>query len=96
MIRFIDPRGEIRTPLQPYELAYDLNKGDSQAAVGLLANGFPDSGNFLHFIGEALRKRFPGITVKAWNKGNASIAAPSDMLSEIQSECQIVIAAYGH
>jgi hypothetical protein len=97
MISFIDPRGEVRTQMQPYELSYDLLASNGEGAtVGLLANGFPDSENFLNALGDVLRARFPGLTVKAWNKGNASIAAPQSMLDEIKSQCQVAIAAYGH
>ena len=97
MITFHDPRGEVGTEVEPYTLSYDVAAAaGAGVTVGLLANGFPDSENFLTAVGDALRKRLPEVTVKSWNKGNASIPAPEDMLAEISSQCQVGIAAYGH
>ena len=97
MITFHDPRGEVGTEVEPYTLGYDI-AADAGAGVtvGLLANGFPDSENFLNAVGDALRKKLPQVTLKSWNKGNASIPAPADMLAEISGGCQVGIAAYGH
>ena len=47
-------------------------------------------------IRDRLEQLIDGIEVRVWNKGNASIAAPDNMLEEIQSQCDAVIAAYGH
>lgn len=97
MITFHDPRGEISTPVQEYKLSHDLSlEQGAGTTVALLANGFPDSDNFLHAVGEALCNRYPGLTTKFWNKGNASIPAPDSMLNEIKTHCQVAIAAYGH
>jgi hypothetical protein len=97
MIDFHDPRGEVRTEAEAYELAHDLTTAAGEGTtVALLANGFPDSENFLAAIGAVLNERFPKLNVKAWNKGNASIPAPQSMLDEIKASCQVAIAAYGH
>ena len=97
MIKFHDPRGETATAVEPYELAHDLASDEGAGTtVALLANGFPDSENFLAAVGEVLSKRFPRLTIRSWNKGNASIPAPKDILDEIQAHCQVAIAAYGH
>ena len=97
MITFHDPRGEVATPMDPYTLAHDLTANDGAGtSVALLANGFPDSENFLTALGAALKARLPAIEVHAWNKGNASIPAPAKMLEEIKATCQVAIAAYGH
>ena len=95
MIEFHSPLGERATPADPYTLGIDL-VAHTQPVVGLLANGFPDSENFLRHIGTELEQFIDGIEVRVWNKGNASIAAPDNMLEEIQSQCDAVIAAYGH
>jgi hypothetical protein len=97
MTTFHDPRGEVATAADPYTLSYNLaaNDGDG-TTVALLANGFPDSDNFLVAVGAALTKRLPKLSLKFWNKGNASIPAPDDMLAEIKASCQVAIAAYGH
>ena len=83
--------------MEPYTLSYDVAaNGGEGVTVGLLANGFPDSENFLNAIGDVLRQRLPKVSVKSWNKGNASIPAPQDMLDEMRDQCQVGIAAYGH
>ena len=96
MIKFVDPRGEVRTEEQPYELSFDLQNAPAGTTVGLLANGFPDSQNFLEILGATICRRWPHLQVKVWNKGNASIAAPQSMLDEIKAQCQVVVAAWGH
>ena len=97
MITFHDPRGEVGTPIDAYTLAHDVTvDGGNGTSVALLANGFPDSENFLDALGTVLKERFPRLEVRAWNKGNASIPAPTKMLEEIKANCQVAIAAYGH
>lgn len=95
MIEFHSPQGERATPTNPYTLSIDL-PAHNTSVVGLLANGFPDSENFLRQIGVELERLIDGVEVRIWNKGNASIAAPDTMLDEIQAQCDAVIAAYGH
>jgi hypothetical protein len=99
MIEFHDPRGDVATPIEDYLLSYDIagevGQG-SKPVIGLLANGFPDSENFLKHLGDALKKTFPAVEVRLWNKGNAAIPAPENMLDEIKAVCQVAIAAYGH
>jgi hypothetical protein len=82
-------------PADPYTLGIDL-AANPPSVVGLLANGFPDSENFLRHVGTELERIIDGIEVRVWNKGNASIPAPDSMLDEIQAQCDAVIAAYGH
>jgi hypothetical protein len=36
------------------------------------------------------------VTVRLWNKGNASALASQEDLGEISDTCSAVIAAYGH
>ena len=95
MIEFHNPQGERAVPADPYTLGIDLAANPS-SVVGLLANGFPDSENFLRHVGLELERLIDGIEVRVWNKGNASIAAPDSMLDEIQAHCDAVVAAYGH
>ena len=97
MVKFVDPRGEVATPIEPYELGRDIrpDQGDG-VTVALLANGFPDSENFLVKVGEVLIERLPKLKVKLWNKRNAGVAANDEMLAEIEATCQVAIAAYGH
>jgi len=95
VIEFHDPRAEFDVQQIPYELGIKL-KGSNQVTIGLLANGFPDSENFLNQIAEVIQADEPGITIKTYNKGNASIPANDDILREIERDCHAVITAYGH
>ena len=55
-ISFLDPRGESAVEPTPYDLSTRLDPG---VTVGLLANGFPDSVEFLDAVGEAITARRP-------------------------------------
>lgn len=97
MLKFIDPRGNDATVIEPYTLSKDLKSGDSSATtVALLANGFPDSENFLRAVAKALKKRLPDLQTKVWNKGNAGIEASDEIIAEMVADCHVAIAAYGH
>ena len=92
-MKFLDPRGERSGPVHPYTLTTTLSAGST---VALFANGFPGSVQFLQHIGAAVERCIPGLTVKLWNKGNASALASPEDLAEISDTCSAVIAAYGH
>ncbi len=95
MIEYLNPEARVGVEETPYELSVKVSSEDA-TSLGLLANGFPDSVEFLDALGNALQKLRPGIAVHAYNKGNASIAANEQLLGEIGGECVGVIAAYGH
>jgi len=96
MIEYIDPRGASATQAEPYALRHKFEGDGANTTVGLLANGFPDSEPFLEAVGAALQSKLPKLTLKSWNKGNASVTVSDEMLDEIEVNCQIAIAAYGH
>ena len=50
MIEFHNPQGQRAVPADPYTLGIDL-AANAPVVVGLLANGFPDSENFLRHVG---------------------------------------------
>jgi len=95
MLEYHNPEAAVGVDETPYELSVDISSGDAKS-IGLLANGFPDSVEFLDEVGAALKRRFPSIDVHAYNKGNASIPAGEQLLGEIGGECVGVVAAYGH
>lgn len=95
MIKYHDPQAEVSIEMVAYDLAIKL-KGSNKSTVGLLANGFPDSENFLTHIASVIQDQEPGIKLERYNKGNASIPASDEILREIASKCQAVITAYGH
>lgn len=95
MIEYHDPEAQVGIEAIPYTLSVAIRAGEP-LRVGLLANGFPDSVNFLHSVGEAMQAQVDGMEILAWNKGNASIPANEEMLEDIRGSCQAVVAAYGH
>lgn len=95
MITYHDPRAASSARNEPYELAIDL-PAQTSGTVAFLANGFPDSVAFLDAVSVALKAKLPNLTMRHWNKGNASIPAPDDMLADIEQSSIAVIAAYGH
>ena len=95
MVDFHDPRAEVGVKPEPYRLAIDL-KRMNDPCVAFLANGFPDSERFLEKIADAMVRRLPQLSVRAFNKGDASSPAPAAMLDEIRDGCHAAIAAYGH
>ena len=97
MVRFHDPRGEVRTEMEPYELSRDIRPhAGAGVTVALIANGFPDSELFVSKVGEALGERLGAVRTRLWNKGNPAAVVSGETLAEIASECQVAIAAYGH
>lgn len=95
MIEYHNPEASVGVEIQPYTLSSSI-RGSNSISIGFLANGFPDSENFLNALQDAVQALEPGVEVHAYNKGNASVPASDDMLATIRDECQAVIAAYGH
>ena len=95
MIEYHNPEAATGIESQPYTLSLAI-KGANSVSLGFLANGFPDSVNFLDALQEAMQSLEPGIVINSYNKGNASMPASDQLLAEIGGECQGVIAAYGH
>ena len=95
MIEYHNPDSSVGIEEIPYELSLTVNS-EATATIGLLANGFPDSVEFLNAVGDAIRALFPSVRLREYNKGNATIAAGEQLLQEITGECAGVIAAYGH
>ncbi len=95
MIEYHNPDASVGVDETPYDLSVAIS-GEQSTSIGLLANGFPDSVEFLNALGDALKKLHPSIDIHAYNKGNASIPAGEQLLGEIGGECVGVVAAYGH
>ena len=94
MVTFLDPRSEPGAPVEPYELRVDAHA--APLTFGLVANGFPDSEEFLDQVEKALAVAVPDASFRRWNKNNASSIISDEMLDEVIADCQAVVAAYGH
>ncbi len=92
-MRFVDPLPAPSVAADPYDLSTPLGPG---AIIGLFANGFPDSVEFLSQVEAALADRLEQPTFVHMNKGNASRLATDDEVAEISERCDAVVAAYGH
>jgi hypothetical protein len=94
-ITFHDPRAEPGAPIESYDAR--LRVDDRPLSIGFLANGFPDSVNFLHCVETSMLKRLPvGTATVFLNKGNASAPATAAQLDGMAAEVHAVVTAYGH
>jgi len=93
MIEYLDPRAEPGRPVTPYDLSLD---DGAPVVVGLLANGFPDSVQFLDEVERAVERLEPGVVVRRYEKPNASMVASDQLLDGISAECSAAVTAYGH
>jgi hypothetical protein len=92
-VHYHDPRAALATAPEPYTLRADFAQ---PLTIGLLANGFPDSAEFLTALEATLRAKLPAASFRRYNKGNPSIPASATLLATISTECQVVASAYGH
>ena len=93
---FLDPTAEPGVPVVPYALAARLEPGTT---VGLLANSFVDSAEFLQRIGRELASALPGVDFRHYDKGSTARSGEpvdQDVAAAIRNECLAVITAYGH
>jgi hypothetical protein len=92
MVRYLDPR------VQPAEApqAYRLFVGDEPLTIGLLANGFADSVEFLDMVADEMSVPLTLSRRLRYNKRNWSQPAGDELLDEVAQSCGAVIAAFGH
>jgi len=92
-INFLDPAAEASAPLESYGLRLDITK--RPLALGLIANSFPDSRNFMDHVERALADLLPGVTLRRYQKPTVEPVSPK-VLAEIGRDCDGVVAAWGH
>ncbi len=92
-VTYVDPAAEESPPAEPYELFLDLTQ--RPLTLGLLANGFPDAANFMDQVERAVAEALPGVTIKRYQKPTVDPVTP-EMLAAITSECDGLLAAWGH
>lgn len=95
MVDFHDPRAPTGVKSEPYGLAVDL-KRMNDPCVAFLANGFPDAERFLGKVAEAMQRILSQLSIRAFNKGDASSPAPAAMVEEVRNGCHAAVTAYGH
>ena len=94
---FLDPTAEPGVPVTAYELSAQLSA--TPATLGLVANSFVGSVEFLARVGERLAALAPGLSFRAYDKGGPTHAAEPmgvDEAAAIRNECVAAITAYGH
>ena len=74
-VTFVDPRAEPSLPIEPYELGIDVTEGP--VAIGLLANGFPDSVAFLDQVEARWPRRCPAPTSTATTRASLLAVSPT-------------------
>ena len=63
--------------------------------IGLLSNGKRNSEELLQYVYESLAEQYDIPSPVYDNKGNASRPCPSEMLTKMSDECDVVITASG-
>ena len=92
-IQFHDPRAEPSRPIEAYALKAAI---EGPLAIGMLANGFPDSVEFLEAVEAALGETLPAASFTRYDKGGPSIPVTAHLVDEIVERCDAVVTAYGH
>lgn len=92
-VSFHDPRGSSRVAAEAYTCRATLA---GTPVIGLLANNFPDSVEFLDAIERALAVAMPDARFERYLKPNASTPAKNELVERIASECDALVTAYGH
>ena len=92
-IQFHDPRAEPSHRVEAYRLKAAL---DGPIAIGLLANGFPDSVEFLEELESGRRRIASGRILHPLRQGRPSIPVTAHLVEEIVERCDAVVTAYGH
>jgi hypothetical protein len=96
-VTYLDPRAIQSAPIELYAPLSTWAADDDPLVIGLLANGFPDSENFIRLVGDSLLQRLPNkTTTRFLNKGNASAPATPSQVDGMAAEVHVVVTAYGH
>jgi hypothetical protein len=92
-ISYLEPTAEPAAPQDDYTLRLDCSR--RPLVLGLLANSFPDSRNFMDCVEEALTGLLPGAVFKRYQKPTVDPVA-ANVLADIARDCQGVVAGWGH
>jgi hypothetical protein len=96
VIEFLDPKAEPAAVPHDYVLGLGPDPEARPLCIGLLANGFADSEEFLAAVGTALGVRMPRTTFVAARKPNPSVLVSDEVFDDLVARCDAVVTAYGH
>ena len=94
-VSFHDPRPPIVEAEQSFE-RLPLRSIPRSPTVGLLANGFPDSAQFLEAVAQQISARIVGATFECVTKVSPPTPLTEAQLTLLTTTCDAVVAAYGH
>ena len=94
-VSFLDPRPPIAESAQKFE-DLDLRTIPRAPIIGLLANGFPDSVQFLDAVARRLSTMIGNVTFERVVKVSPPTPLTAAQLALLTTTCDAVIAAYGH
>ncbi len=96
VVRFVDPRpSEVWSPATAERVRpVAASSGARPLQIGLLANGYPDSAEFLRLLGLELAG-VTGCSTVAVTKAAPPVPLDEEQLAAL-ARCSAVVAAYGH
>jgi hypothetical protein len=94
-VSFHDPRPPIVEDTRSFA-GLQLRAIPRAPTIGLLANGFPDSAQFLDAVAQQMSTRIEGVTFERVTKVSPPTPLTDSQLSLLTTTCDAVVAAYGH
>ena len=91
-VTYLDPTAEEGVPVEAYELFLDTGRAFS---LGLVANTFPDGTRFMDRLEVAIAAIAPNALIKRYQKPGL-LPVEGEQFASIRSECDAVVAAWGH
>ena len=94
-VSFLDPRPPIVEAAHSFE-RLQLRSIPSSPTIGLLANGFPDSAQFLNAVAQQISARIDGVAFERVTKVSPPTPLTAPQLTLLTTTCHAVVAGYGH
>jgi hypothetical protein len=94
-VSFLDPRPPVVEAAHSYA-QMQLRSIPRRPTIGLLANGFPDSAEFLIAVAQQIAARIDGVKFERITKVSPPTPLTASQLTRLTTTCDAVIAAYGH
>ena len=94
-VSFLDPRPPIAEAVQAYA-GLHLRPIPRSPTIGLLANGFPGSDQFLEAVAVSISATVAGAAFSRVTKVSPPTPLTEAQLTLLTTTCDAVVAAYGH